>query len=181
MMQFSRPKKSLAAALDPFKRREAPASEYLNQRGESAGTVPPPASNRFDPAYYRTHDPISFVAPDTQSVVSQAITNNMPILPGTTFTRGRPAYSAYAGSISSQMPIDTNSQADNRSTIGYSQFDRLNGHADDMPKLRRRLSGGSLAPSDAPTASMYRYDYKAGDDMSDTQSIATTQAGVTDF
>ena len=179
MMQFSRPKKSLAAALDPFKRREAPASEYLNQRAEPAGTVPPPSANRFDPAYYRTHDPVSFVAPDAQTVVSQAITNNMPILPGTSFAKGRPAYSGYAGSIASQMPADTSSLAG--STIGYSQFDRLNGHAGDMPRPRRRLSGGSLAPSDAPTASMYKYDYKAGDDMSDTQSIATSQAGVTDF
>lgn len=177
MMQFSRPKKSLAAALDPFKRREAPASEYLS-RGEPAGTVPPPSANRFDPAYYRTHDAVSFVAHDAQSVVSQAITNNMPILPGSAFARGKPAYSGYASSIISQQPIDTASVTD-RSTIGYSQFDRLNNG--EMPRPRRRLSAGSLAPSDAPTASMYKYDYKAGDDVSDTQSVITSQAGVTDF
>lgn len=180
MMQFSRPKKSLAAALDPFKRRESPASEYMTRGEGPSGTVPPPSANRFDPAYYRTHDPVSFVAPDAQSVVSQAITNNMPILPGSAFARGKPAYSGYASSIVSQQPTETASLAD-RSTIGYSQYDRLNGHPAEMPRPRRRLSAGSLAPSDAPTASMYKYSYKAGDDISDTQSVVTSQAGVTDF
>lgn len=178
MIQFSRPKKSLAAALDPFKRRDAPASEYLS-RHEPSATVPPPAANRFDPAYYRTHEPVSFVAPDAQSIASQAITNNVPILPGSAFARGRPTYGGYASSIASQQPIDTASLA-GQSSIGYSQFDRLDGHSGDQVRPRqRRLSAGSLAPSDAPTASMYGYNYKAGDD--DTRSVVTSQAGVTDF
>lgn len=31
MVQFSRPKKSLAAAMDPFKRRETSAAEFLSK------------------------------------------------------------------------------------------------------------------------------------------------------
>lgn len=31
MVQFSRPKKSLAAAMDPFKRRETSAVEFLSK------------------------------------------------------------------------------------------------------------------------------------------------------
>lgn len=44
---------------------------------------------------------------------------------------------------------------------------------------RRRLSVGSMAQSDAPTASMYAYGYKTGDD--ETSSIAPSQAGMTEF
>lgn len=44
---------------------------------------------------------------------------------------------------------------------------------------RRRLSVGSMAQSEAPTASMYAYGYKTGDD--ETSSIAPSQAGMTEF
>lgn len=91
-------------------------------------------------------------------------------------------YTGYASSVVSQQPGDTASTANgglappNRvSSIAFSQYDRLpNGES----KGRRRLSMGSMAPSDAPTASMYN-GYKAGDD--DTQSIAPSQAGMTEF
>lgn len=181
MIQFSRPKKTLQAAMDPFRRHETSANEYMERNGR----VPPPAPSRFDPAYYRTHDPISYVPADAQSVVSQAI-STFPIggLPG----KGR-TYTGYASSVVSQQPAETASNADASSVVGgpvggvsrvaFSQYDRLpvNGAIGDRP--RRRLSIGSVAQSDAPTASMYAYGYKAGDD--DVQSIAPSQAGVTDF
>lgn len=66
----------------------------------------------------------------------------------------------------------------------YNQFDRLPGGAPQangagVGSGRRRLSVGSMAQSDAPTASMYAYGYKTGDD--ETSSIAPSQAGMTEF
>jgi regulator of nonsense transcripts 1 len=173
MIQFSRPKKSLAAALDPFRRHESAANEFLDK-----GRVPGPAPSRFDPAYYRTHDSLSgFIPNDAQSVVSQAI-SAFPNLP-----KGK-SYTGYASSVVSQQLTEATNPA--IPSIGYSQFDRLPaGMAADQnglaggAKARRRLSFSSVAPSDAPTASMYAFGYKAGDD--DAQSIAPSQAGMTEF
>ncbi|KAI9637077.1 putative ATP dependent helicase [Dioszegia hungarica] len=183
MIQFSRPKKTLAAAMDPFKRHETSANEFL-------GRAPAPAANgRFDPSYYRTHDPTAYVPGDAQSVVSQAI-SSFPL--GSAIPNGKnKTYTGYASSIISQQPIgmsgsDAVSQAGSilpGSRVTYNQFDRLPGGA--VPNAgmsgvgRRRLSVGSMAQSDAPTASMYAYGYKTGDD--ETSSIAPSQAGMTEF
>ncbi|KAK8850599.1 hypothetical protein IAR55_004518 [Kwoniella newhampshirensis] len=178
MIQFSRPKKSLAAAMDPFKAREAPASEYLDK---PAGRVPGPAAGRFDPAYYRTHNAMSFVPPDAQSVVSQALTSSsaFPLFPGG--NKGK-SYTGYASSVISQQPTDTlalprdgNGNGNGVGGIGYSQFDRLGGVGAQHDKGGRRMSIGSEAAS----ASMYAYGYKGGED--DVQSIAPSQAGMTEF
>lgn len=178
MIQFSRPKKSLASALDPFRRHESAAGEYLDK-----GRVPGPAPSRFDPAYYRTHDSLTgFIPNDAQSVVSQAI-SAFPSMP-----KGK-SYTGYASSVVSQQLADTTGPGNNGlGSIGYSQFDRLpaglaggdaNGLGVGGAKGRRRGSFGSVAPSEAPTASMYAFGYKAGDD--DAQSIAPSQAGMTEF
>ena len=189
MIQFSRPKKTLAMAMDPFRRREVSANEYLDKT-----TVPGPqtgAAGRFDATYYRTHDPLAHslavpLAPDAQSVVSQALTS-FPAFPG-----GKKSYTGYASSIISQQPPDDASVVsgvpgaiNGQKGISYSQYDRLPTGMPTAPGMggppgpKRRLSIGSMAPSDAPTASMYNYAYKAGDD--DTQSIAPSQAGMTEF
>ena len=180
MIQFSRPKKSLAAALDPFRRHETAASEFFDK-----GRVPGPAPSRFDPAYYRTHDPNSFVPPDAQSVVSQAVTPGFPLFPAGAGGKVK-SYTGYASSIVSQQPDAANglngglAPQTKNSSIAFSQYDRLPtpGATNGDGKGRRRLSVGSLAPSDAPTASMY-HGYKAGDD--DAQSIAPSQAGMTEY
>lgn len=177
MIQFSRPKKSLASALDPFRRHETAAGEYLDK-----GRVPGPAPSRFDPAYYRTHDALTgFIPNDAQSVVSQAI-SAFPLPKGKSYT-------GYASSVVSQQLADAPVAGNNGlGQIGYNQFDRLPaGLTGDSNGLgvggvkggRRRGSFGSIAPSEAPTASMYAFGYKAGDD--DTQSIAPSQAGMTEF
>lgn len=110
-------------------------------------------------------------------------------------------YTGYASSVISQQPLgggigaadsDIMSQAGSvapgNGRVTYNQFDRLpgdpaigNGHGPGlgMGMGRRRLSIGSVAQSDAPTASMYAYGYKAGDD--DAQSIAPSQAGMTEY
>ncbi|WVW80767.1 hypothetical protein I302_102753 [Kwoniella bestiolae CBS 10118] len=175
MMQFSRPKKSLAAAMDPFKRRESPAGEYMDK---NIGRVPGPAAGRFDPSYYRTHNTLSFVPSDSQSVISQAITNSaFPLFPP---GGSKPkTYTGYASSVISQQPTDsgipTNGNSKGNLTpgiggIGYSQFDRLGGG-------KRRGSFGSEAAS----ASMYAYGYKGGDGEDDNMSVAPSQAGMTEF
>ncbi|OCF54648.1 ATP-dependent helicase [Kwoniella mangroviensis CBS 10435] len=177
MIQFSRPKKSLAAAMDPFKRRESPAGEYMDK---NVGRVPGPAAGRFDPSYYRTHNTMSFVPSDAQSVISQAITNSaFPLFPP---GGSKPkTYTGYASSVISQQPTDSGlGLPSNRNSkgnltpgiggIGYSQFDRLGGG-------KRR---GSFT-SEAASASMYAYGYKGGDGEDDTLSVAPSQAGMTEF
>lgn len=150
------------------------------------GRVPGP-SPRADPSYYRTHDPTAYIPGDAQSVISQAIS---------TFPLGGVAknktYTGYASSVISQQPMSVSgavaaSEAGSMAPsqpgrVTYNQFDRLpeqgvNGLGAGLG--RRRLSIGSVAQSDAPTASMYAYGYKAGDD--DAQSIAPSQAGMTEY
>lgn len=91
-------------------------------------------------------------------------------------------YTGYASSVVSQQPpteSDAVSQAGSiAGRVTYNQFDRLPGDPP-MGAGRRRLSIGSVAQSDAPTASMYAYGYKAGDD--DAQSVAPSQAGMTEY
>lgn len=153
-----------------------------------------PAPSRFDPAYYRTHDAISYVPADAQSVVSQALTQSFPLaahpFPGAGPGGRKSTYTGYASSVISQQPADgagdhlTSGHAlapmsSRASSIAYSQFDRLPpGPALDKKPTGlgpRRLSIGSITPSDAVSS----YGYKAGDD--DTQSIAPSQAGMTEF
>ncbi|OXG14196.1 ATP-dependent helicase [Cryptococcus neoformans Ze90-1] len=200
MVQFSRPKKSLAAAMDPFKRRETSAVEFLSknighgQGGQSA------AASRFDPAYYRTHNPLSFIPPDAQSVVSQAMTSSaFPLFGSVGGVSGgggvggvgghggkNKTYTGYASSVVSQQPMDGGTaSAILPPRAGQSQFDRfanvvgagggVGGVGVGSVGKGRRLSIGSEAAS----ASMYAYGYKAGED--DTQSIAPSQAGMTEF
>ncbi|OXG12313.1 ATP-dependent helicase [Cryptococcus neoformans Tu401-1] len=200
MVQFSRPKKSLAAAMDPFKRRETSAVEFLSknighgQGGQSA------AASRFDPAYYRTHNPLSFIPPDAQSVVSQAMTSSaFPLFGSVGGVSGggggggvgghggkNKTYTGYASSVVSQQPMDGGTaSAVLPPRAGQSQFDRfanvvgagggVGGVGVGSVGKGRRLSIGSEAAS----ASMYAYGYKAGED--DTQSIAPSQAGMTEF
>lgn len=198
MIQFSKPKKSLSRALDPFRRYETPANEYADKGSRAAA----PAPSRFDAAYYRTHDTITFVPPDAQSVVSQAMTQSFPLsaMPG----GKKMSYSGYASSVISQQPAESSGEAlhpghalapmsSRASSIAYSQYDRLPAgpstlgaglgalNAANEKKHggigARKLSIGSITPSDA--ISSYAYGYKAGDD--DAQSIAPSQAGVTEF
>lgn len=193
MVQFSRPKKSLAAAMDPFKRRETSAAEFLSKNvghGHGQGHGQSSVTSRFDPAYYRTHNPLSFIPPDAQSVVSQALTSSaFPLFgaEGGGVGGKNKTYTGYASSVISQQPMDSGTAQGHR-VAGQSQFDRFaNVGGDNMMGMGmgnmmgmgmgkgRRLSIGSEAAS----ASMYAYGYKAGED--DTQSIAPSQAGMTEF
>ncbi|EKC98873.1 hypothetical protein A1Q2_06844 [Trichosporon asahii var. asahii CBS 8904] len=189
MMQFSKPRKTLSRAMESFRRFEPPANDYAEKNARGG-----PAPSRFDPAYYRTHDAISYVPADAQSVVSQALTQSFPLAahpyPGAGPGGRKSTYTGYASSVISQQPADgapdplgtghaLAPMSSRASSIAYSQFDRLPpGPALDKKPAglgQRRLSIGSITPSDAVSS----YGYKAGDD--DTQSIAPSQAGVTEF
>ncbi|WWC92379.1 uncharacterized protein L201_007336 [Kwoniella dendrophila CBS 6074] len=207
MIQFSRPKKTLAAAMDPFKRRESPAAEYMDK---NSGRVPGPAAGRFDPSYYRTHNTLSFVPSDAQSVISQAVTNSaFPLFPGSGGSKPK-TYTGYASSVISQQPTDSglnpssghntrgngtpsNGHAVNNNVglggIGYSQFDRLgeigigNNINPALNPLNKRR--GSFTSEVTSGASMYAYGYKGGlfngDQEDDNLSVAPSQAGMTEF
>lgn len=95
-------------------------------------------------------------------------------------------YTGYASSVVSQQPMDGGTaSAILPPRAGQSQFDRFAnvvgagvggvGVGIGSVGKGRRLSIGSEAAS----ASMYAYGYKAGED--DTQSIAPSQAGMTEF
>lgn len=95
-------------------------------------------------------------------------------------------YTGYASSVVSQQPMDGGTaSAVLPPRAGQSQFDRfanvvgagggVGGVGVGSMGKGRRLSIGSEAAS----ASMYAYGYKAGED--DTQSIAPSQAGMTEF
>ena len=161
---------------------------------DCVGRVPAP-SPRADPAYYRTHDPVAYVPGDAQSVISHA-KSTFPL--GGGVAKGK-TYTGYASSVISQQPMSVSGAGAPASEAGsmapsqpgrvtYNQFDRLPEQAGNGLGMglglgagigRRRLSIGSVAQSDAPTASMYAYGYKAGDD--DAQSIAPSQAGMTEY
>ena len=191
MIQFSKPRRSLVKSMDQFRRHETPAKDFLV--GGRSGTP-----SRFDASFYRTHDALSFIPSDVQSLRSQAtyssglpmFTSGGPFGPG--IPRGvngakRSTYGSYASSIISQDAGPSSSVTDNSSVIGsavgpsernmgmaYSQSDRL----------RRRTSFSSVAgASDA--GSLSQYDYKSQDeaaDMDDMKSqYAGTQSGVTVF
>jgi regulator of nonsense transcripts 1 len=153
--------------------------------------------SRFDANFYRTHDALSYIPSDVQSLRSQATyASGLPMFGATgPFGPGMPrgangakrsGYGSYASSIISQDagPSVTDSGSVIGSTVGtsdraasamaYSQSDRL----------RRRSSFSSVAGA-SDVGSMSQYEYRSQDeaaDMDDMKSqYAGTQAGVTVF
>ncbi|KAJ9091289.1 hypothetical protein QFC21_007278 [Naganishia friedmannii] len=171
MIQFSKPKKSLTKAMEQFRRFESPATDFATSTPPipAEPTVPATAS-RFDASFYRTHDPVGYIQPDAQSVVSQffgggnsALSRNgqaNPFMPPH-LTAGRRGvgngnngmsgpYSSYATSLISQQPDDASSVAGSiaphgtTSNISYTQFDRL--------QHPRGQAGGGRVPGSGDSA-----------------------------
>lgn len=157
--------------------------------------------SRFDPSFYRTHDPLGYIPSDAQSVKSQA-----------TYASGLPAFTAasgpfsqglqrangakrsqyggsYASSVISQ-DVGSSSIVDTASVVGsimgapsersaasiaYSQSDRL----------RRRLSFSSLGGASDLGSSLSALDYKSQDDAADLDDMRSqyshSQSGFTEF
>jgi regulator of nonsense transcripts 1 len=160
--------------------------------------------SRFDPSFYRTHDPLGYIPSDAQSVKSQATyasgvppftAASGPFSQGLQRTNGakRNPYSGagYASSVISQDPgtgtIETSSVVgssvppserggpDTVNSIAYSQSDRL----------RHRLSFSSLGGGSDLGSSLSALDYKSQDDAADLDDMRSqyshSQSGFTEF
>lgn len=179
MIQFSKPRRTLARSVDQYRRHDTSAREYLNNATTSSGTP-----SRFDASFYRTHDPLNYIPSDVQSLRSQATyASGLPLFNASgPFNAGgvskRSVYGSYAPSIVSQGGAgDSGSVIGGVSDrVGYAQSDRL----------RRRGSFGSVAgASEVGSLLSSGFDYKSQDeaaDMDDMKSqYAATQSGVTAF
>ncbi|KAJ8517197.1 hypothetical protein ONZ45_g5573 [Pleurotus djamor] len=197
MIQFSKPRRSLAKSMEQFRRHETNARDYLAtpslgmMDGVRSGTP-----SRFDASFYRTHDALGYIPSDVQSLRSQATySSGVPMFAATGYLnpnipRGangakRSTYGSYASSIISQ---DAGPNADTASVVGstiststrpgpsvtYNQSDRL----------RRRSSFSSVAGT-SELGSVSQYDYKSQDGTTDIDDVKSqyngTQSGVTVF
>ncbi|KAF4576358.1 hypothetical protein EYR40_000596 [Pleurotus pulmonarius] len=197
MIQFSKPRGSLAKSMDQFRRHETNARDYLTtpslgmMDGGRSGTP-----SRFDASFYRTHDALSYIPSDVQSLRSQATySSGVPMFAATGYLnpnipRGvngakRSAYGSYASSIISQ---DAGPNTDTGSVVGsaVSVSDRSGPSVtyNQSDRLRRRTSFSSVAGA-SDMGSLSQYDYKSQDgtaDMDDMKSQYNgTQSGVTVF
>lgn len=189
MIQFSKPKRSLSKAMDPFRRHEVNAREALSNGAVGDGRNG--TASRYDPSFYRTHDALSYIPSDAQSLKSQSTySSGLPAFSGnagpfSTNTRGpagskRSTYGGYASSIVSQdmravaasdVVSVTGSQApsERTSSVAYSQSDRI----------RRRASFSSTSDM----GSLSTYDYKSQEDATDMDDMRSqySTSGVTEF
>lgn len=125
--------------------------------------------NRFDPSFYRTHDPLAYIPTDAQSMKSQATySSGLPTFTHpTSYTNGHrangvpkraPLGGGYASSIISQDigagTTDAGSVVGGGTAsthLSYSQADRL----------RRRLSQSSFAGASDLGSALSGVDYKS--------------------
>ncbi|KAK7038214.1 regulator of nonsense transcripts 1 [Favolaschia claudopus] len=200
MIQFSKPRRTLAKSMDQFRRHETNARDYIG--GGAAATADSRRSgtpSRFDASFYRTHDAMGYIPSDVQSLRSQATySSGLPMFSpagpfgavGGGIPRGangtkRSTYS-YASSVISQDAGGANSVTDTSSVLGigstasniaYSQSDRIRG--------RRPSFGSGSVTGASDAASLSQYDYKSQDDAGDMDDMksqyAGTQSGVTVF
>ncbi|KAI0053930.1 P-loop containing nucleoside triphosphate hydrolase protein [Auriscalpium vulgare] len=177
MIQFSKPRRTLDKANEPYRRHDVSARDYLGNVPVNSGTP-----SRFDASFYRTHDPLNYIPSDVQSLRSQATySSGLPVFSasgpfGASVPRGagakRSTYSYASSIISQDGPVDSGS-----SIIGGPSDRVAYSHSD---RLRRRPSFGSEVGSLSSG-----FDYKSQDeaaDMDDMKSqYAATQSGVTAF
>ncbi|EST09860.1 RNA helicase UPF1, UPF2-interacting domain protein [Kalmanozyma brasiliensis GHG001] len=176
MMQFPKPRRPLQRPGDLMARHRhdlAGDDAYgASRRGPSSGTGPKGHSNEH--GFFRTHDPMSYIPSDAQSVTSLG---TQATYPSTHLSVGG-QHGPYASSIVSQ-DVDTESLAGSiapPASITYSQSDRLH----------RRLSLSSMSgASDMTSLDNYKGDgsYAGGhdDDAGSTFSAAISQSSFTTF
>lgn len=210
MIQFSKPRRTLAKAMDQFRRHETNARDYLSGIGDGmfnySSTFCPRIDrrssvarrsgtpSRFDASFYRTHDALGYIPSDVQSLRSQATySSGVPMFaasgpfgPGMQRPNGakRSTYGSYASSIISQDAGPNGHDA--ASVVGSAAgTDRASSVAySQSDRLRRRTSFSSLAGA-SDLGSLSQYDYKSQDDGADMDDMksqyAGTQSGVTVF
>ncbi|KAF7363977.1 Regulator of nonsense transcripts 1 [Mycena sanguinolenta] len=196
MIQFSKPRRTLAKSMDQFRRHETNARDYIGAApGAGADARRSGTPSRFDASFYRTHDALGYIPSDVQSLRSQATySSGLPMFSpagpfgavGGGIPRGvngakRSTYS-YASSVISQdaggadgsSVLGMSSQASN---IAYSQSDRIRG--------RRTSFGSASVTGTSDIGSLSQYDYKSQDDAGDMDDMksqyAGTQSGMTAF
>ncbi|KAF5373702.1 hypothetical protein D9758_000951 [Tetrapyrgos nigripes] len=202
MIQFSKPRRSLAKSMDQFRRHETNAREYMNGAPPSMGDGRRSGTpSRFDASFYRTHDALGYIPSDVQSLKSQATySSGLPNFTASgpfsaSVPRGsgakRSVYgSSYAPSIISQDAGPSGSVTDNSSVVGSTtggdRASNVNLTFSQSDRVRRRNSfGNSSVTGTSDLGSMSAYDYKSTDDaidMDDMKSQYTgTASGVTEF
>lgn len=166
----------------------------------------PAAASRFDSSFYRTHDPVGYIQPDAQSVVSQFFgggTGGMPrnsqanpflpphLVAGRRGTangaNGMPGpYSSYTQSIISQQQHDTASVAGSTVSsqmprLSRTQFDRYRqSDQGNGTRTAGTTDGGYGRSGMGSSVSESDYSYKGGDEDAST-TYTTSQAGVTEY
>ncbi|TKY90469.1 hypothetical protein EX895_000467 [Sporisorium graminicola] len=177
MMQFPKPRRPLQKPGDLMARHRHDLVGGVDGYGASRGGRLPEAGGKGESnelGFFRTHDPMSYIPSDAQSVTSlgtQATYPSAHLSVGGT-------HGPYASSIVSQ-DVDTESLAGSTApsaSITYSQSDRLH----------RRLSLSSLGgASDLTSLDNYKGDgsYFGGqdDDAVSTFSAAISQSSFTTF
>ena len=156
---------------------------------------------RFDSSFYRTHDPLAYIPSDAQSVKSQATystssgiplfsshSTSGPFSQSTGGRKGNQSYSSYASSIISQDVNgggDASSVTDSASVVtgggisGVTPSERSSIAFSQSDRLRRRLSIGSLAPSDL--GSTYKSEMGDDDGRSQYSAVQSQGGGYTEF
>ncbi|KAN0066277.1 ATP-dependent RNA helicase [Thecaphora frezii] len=195
MIQFPRPRRPLQKPGDLMARHRLDLNDPVGPgsaagpagAGGAASRASGPAVGPNNAAFFRTHDPMSYIPSDAQSVISmgtQATYPSVHMPPFGNHSAGRDAglgaglNGAYASSIMSQ-DVDSESVAGSTAppaSITYSQSDRL----------RRRLSLNSMGgASDLASLEGYKSQGSAldtqDDDSRSTISAAISQSSFTTF
>jgi regulator of nonsense transcripts 1 len=188
MIQFSKPRRSLNKSMEPFRRFETDARDFMGRGGTGAapsGAGPSGTPSRFDATFYRTHDALGYIggeAPTARAPPAPYAAGLPAFAPGPYRGGAKRGYAASlvsqdaAGAGSAYGPADTASvAAPSASSIAYSQSDRLR-------RGRRGSGASSWAGTGSELGSVAGYDYKSTDDGDDdvkSQYTAQSQAGVT--
>jgi regulator of nonsense transcripts 1 len=206
MIQFSKPRRSLNKSMEPFRRFETDARDFLGR----SSTGPSGTPSRFDATFYRTHDAMGYIGADQTSQRAQApYAAGLPMFPAGPYGGGgggpgnnsaragakRGAYGGYAASIISQDhgghgggsvyggPADTASVVGSALGGPAPSTSSIAYSQSDRLRRGRRGSGSSSWAGTSELGSVSGYDYKSTDDGADddvkSQYTAQSQAGVT--
>ncbi|SJX60274.1 probable NAM7-nonsense-mediated mRNA decay protein [Sporisorium reilianum f. sp. reilianum] len=177
MMQFPKPRRPLQKPGDLMARHRHDLAGGVDGYGASRGGRLPDGGSKGESnelGFFRTHDPMSYIPSDAQSVTSLGTQATYP----SAHSSVGGAHGPYASSIVSQ-DVDTESLAGSTAppaSITYSQSDRLH----------RRLSLSSMGgASDLTSLDNYKGDGSyfgaQDDDAGSTFSAAISQSSFTTF
>lgn len=83
MIQFSKPRRTLGKSMEPFRRFETTAKDYLTTgAGPSPGLGPSGTPSRFDASFYRTHDAMGYIGGAPPPMNAGAVPAQVPYATG---------------------------------------------------------------------------------------------------